>query len=126
MLIAINKATKNYKNIDCISAHGTATPYNDDMESNAISRAGFQSVPTNSLKGYFGHTLGAAGLIESIISLESIKNNTLIKTANCTTPGTVEKINIILKTENQKLNSLLKLASGFGGCNAAALFLKHE
>ena len=51
--------------IDFISAHGTATVYNDEMEANAIALSGLQSVPLNSLKGYYGHTLGAAGLIES-------------------------------------------------------------
>ncbi len=126
LFIAINNATKNYKNIDLISAHGTATLYNDDMESKAISRAGLESVPTNSLKGYFGHTLGAAGIIESLINLESLKKNILINTIGCTTPGTVENINIIQEKKDQQLNCLLKLASGFGGCNAAALFLKHE
>ena len=123
--IAINNATKSYKEIDLISAHGTATPYNDDMESVAITRAGFSNVPTNSLKGYFGHTLGAAGLIESIVNLESLKNNTLIKTKGCENYGTVENINIIKENKKQQLHSLLKLASGFGGCNAAAIFLKH-
>ncbi|MEN8119813.1 MAG: beta-ketoacyl synthase N-terminal-like domain-containing protein [Bacteroidota bacterium] len=126
LLIAINKAKKNYKNIDLLSAHGTATPYNDDMESKAITRAGLGSVPTNSLKGYFGHTLGAAGVIESIISLEALKKNILIKTVGCETPGTAESINIIQETREHQLNSLLKFASGFGGSNAAALFLKHE
>jgi 3-oxoacyl-[acyl-carrier-protein] synthase I len=126
LFLAINNATKSYKDIDLISAHGTATPYNDDMESIAITRTGFNSVPTNSLKGYFGHTLGAAGVIESVIGIESLKKNILIKTQGCIIPGTVENVNIILETKNHQINSLLKLASGFGGCNAAALFLKHE
>lgn len=126
LLIAINNAIKQYKNINLISAHGTATRYNDDMESKAIARANLEKVPTNSLKGYIGHTLGAAGVIETIINLEALKQNLLIKTMGCDTLGTVETINITQNTEKQDLNSLLKLASGFGGCNAAALFLKHE
>ena len=59
--------------IDLISAHGTATSYNDEMEAKAIAMAGLGSIPLNSLKGYYGHTLGAAGLIESIISVRSLK-----------------------------------------------------
>ena len=51
--------------LDYISGHGTATPYNDEMESKAISWAKLNHVPVNSLKGYWGHTLGAAGIIDS-------------------------------------------------------------
>ena len=68
---ALNAAELNATDIDFISAHGTATIYNDEMEAKAITLAGLQSFPVNSLKGYYGHTLGAAGLIESIISIQS-------------------------------------------------------
>lgn len=125
LLIAINSAIQGRKDIDLISAHGTATPYNDDMESKAILRAGLEKVPTNSLKGYFGHTLGAAGVIETIINLESVKKNRLIKSIGCDIPGTACDINIVQDFKDQELNSLLKLASGFGGCNAAALIIDH-
>lgn len=126
LYIAINKTIERHGNIDLISAHGTATPYNDDMESIAISRTNLNEVPVNSLKGYYGHTLGAAGIIESIVNIESLKRNMLIATLGCDNPGTVEKINVALKSEPKELKSMLKLASGFGGCNAATLFLKHE
>ena len=67
LYIAIRRTLeKADKAVDYISAHGTATPYNDEMESIAITRAGLQHVPVNSLKGYWGHTLGAAGVIESV------------------------------------------------------------
>ncbi len=123
---AIQNTVKKRFNIDLISAHGTATPYNDDMESKAIYRSGLGLVPTNSLKGYFGHTLGAAGIIESLINIEALKSNILIATLGCTNQGTAEKINIIQKNQSASIHTLLKLASGFGGCNAAAIFLKHE
>jgi 3-oxoacyl-[acyl-carrier-protein] synthase I len=110
--------------VDFISAHGTATPYNDNMEAVAISRAGLNQVPVNSLKGYFGHTLGAAGLVESIISIEAMKANTIIKTMGFETNGVTEQINIVDTTKSHTINTVLKLASGFGGCNAALLFKK--
>lgn len=110
--------------VDYVSAHGTATPYNDEMESIALSRAGLEHVPVNSMKGYWGHTLGAAGVIESISSIYSLKNNVLFKTAGFKELEVTNKINIIEKTEEKKLNTCLKIASGFGGCNTGVLFYK--
>lgn len=107
-----------------ISAHGTATPYNDEMESIAFERAGLSEVPVNSLKGYYGHTLGAAGVLETIISLEALHHDTLVKSAGYENKGVTGNINLIGNTAQQPLQSFLKTASGFGGCNAAALFVK--
>jgi 3-oxoacyl-[acyl-carrier-protein] synthase-1 len=125
---AISQAMKDagveVKNIDMISAHGTATLYNDDMESRAINLAGLQQVPVNSLKGYYGHTLGAAGLIETVISIHSMKANTMIPTKGFTVPGTAESINVCSTLQPGLLNTCLKTASGFGGCNAAVVFQK--
>lgn len=112
------------KEVDFISAHGTATEYNDDMESVALSKAGLNALPTNSLKGYFGHTLGAAGLLESIVALQSLTENILVKSAGFQTAGTVQPVNIITEWKKQELHTCLKTASGFGGCNAAAIFKK--
>jgi 3-oxoacyl-[acyl-carrier-protein] synthase-1 len=114
----------NQENIGFISAHGTATPFNDEMESVAFDRAGLNSIPVNSLKGYYGHTLGAAGVLETILSLESLKHQTLIKSAGFETKGVSGNICFIENFENKKFNSFIKTASGFGGCNAAALFAK--
>ncbi len=127
--IAIGKALKEAGTgsgeIDHISAHGTATPYNDDMESIAIKRHALSMVPVNSLKGFWGHTLGAAGIIETVALLHEMKNNTMIQTLGFLEPGTVEPLNVVTKPVKKELNTCLKLASGFGGCNAA-LIVKKE
>ncbi len=81
--------------IDTISAHGTATPYNDEMESIAFERAGLINVPVNSLKGYYGHTLGTAGVLETIISIEAASNNQLIRSAGFSEKGVTGNIQII-------------------------------
>jgi len=107
--------------IDYISAHGTGTSFNDEMESIAFSRLGINNVPINSLKGYFGHTLGAAGLIESAISLQSMRNNLLIKSLGYQSKGTSEEINVLTENLEKEINTILKTASGFGGCNASAI-----
>lgn len=109
---------------DTINAHGTATPYNDEMESIAFERAGLTDVPVNSLKGYYGHTLGAAGVMETILTIEAAHHNRLIRSAGFTEHGVSGKIIVIKEHQNLNINSILKTASGFGGCNAAALFKK--
>ncbi|APG59505.1 beta-ketoacyl synthase N-terminal-like domain-containing protein [Christiangramia salexigens] len=111
--------------IDYLSAHGTATTYNDDMESIAFHRAGLSEVPVNSFKAYYGHSLGASALIESILTKHSLLNNELLRSLNFTTSGTSEKLNIIEENRSEDLNFALKTASGFGGGNLA-IFLKKE
>jgi len=110
--------------IDLISAHGTATLYNDEMEAKAITAAGLQSVPANSLKGFYGHTLGAAGLIESIISIESLKENLVLPTMGFEQMGLESSIHVSNTLVHTPLQNCLKTASGFGGCNAAVIFSK--
>lgn len=126
LYIAINDVLKGSLDLDFISAHGTATPYNDDMESIALERNSLNDIPVNSYKGYIGHTLGAAGLIESIFCFESMRNNMLIKSYGFENQGTVKKINVINITKSAQLNTVLKTASGFGGSNAAILFKMND
>jgi len=112
------------ESIDFISAHGTATVYNDEMEANAIALSRLQPVPVNSLKGYYGHTLGAAGLIESIISLQSLKQNLILPTPGFKEAGVTKSVNIVSSPLKTETYFFLKTASGFGGCNAAVIFGK--
>ena len=120
----LNLAGIKEKEIDFISAHGTATVYNDDMESVAFDRLNMSEIPMNSFKGYFGHTLGAAGLIETAMCLQSMRNNLLIKSLGYTTPGTVKKLHIISENVQTEVNTVLKTSSGFGGCNASLILRK--
>jgi 3-oxoacyl-[acyl-carrier-protein] synthase-1 len=128
LLLAIEQSMKiagvEAKDIDSISAHGTATDYNDEMEAKAFFRAGLEDVPLNSYKGYIGHTLGAAGVIEAAISLQSMKKNTLFRSSGYDTHGVTTAQNVISKTEEKEINCCLKTASGFGGSNAAVIFQK--
>jgi len=113
--------------IDFISAHGTGTLYNDEMEAKAISNFDLNRTPINSFKGYFGHTLGAAGILESILTYHSLLRNTLFASKGFSESGTSEAINVLSKhVEKENLNWALKTASGFGGCNAAVLFEKRN
>lgn len=118
---ALAEANLSPADLDYISAHGTATPYNDEMESLALTWAGLENVPVNSFKGYIGHTLGAAGTIETILSVYSIRNNVLIKSAGYMENGVSRPLNVITEHMRSPVRKVLKTASGFGGCNAAIL-----
>ena len=126
---AITKALKDADlssaAINFISAHGTATVYNDEMEAKAITLANMQSAPVNSLKGYYGHTLGAAGLIESIVSVHSMKEDLVLPTMGFKNMGVTVPVNICTSLYKASLQNCLKTASGFGGCNAAVIFSKQ-
>jgi 3-oxoacyl-[acyl-carrier-protein] synthase-1 len=125
---AINAALKNAgvepEAVDFISAHGTATIYNDEMEAKAINLAGMQHIPVNSLKGYYGHTLGASGIIETIIAAHSLKQNVIIPTKGFNELGVSQPINVAAGLQYLPLTNCLKTASGFGGCNAAIVLTK--
>ena len=107
-----------------INAHGTATMYNDQMESKAIETAGLTSVPVNALKGCYGHTLGAAGLLETILTMRAIDDGIILPTKGFQERGVSGKIDIVGETRQTDKRSFLKIISGFGGCNAALVCSK--
>jgi len=118
---SVKDAGVTISDIDFISAHGTATIYNDEMEANAIGLAGLQKAPLNSLKGYYGHTLGAAGLIESVVSIQSLKEGLMISTPGFEELGVTSPVNVCASPMRINAGNFLKTASGFGGCNAAVV-----
>lgn len=121
---ALTEADCNTGSIDYISAHGTATLYNDEMEAIAFNRLHLQHVPVNSLKGFYGHTLGASGLLETVMAIESARQNQLILSKGFQNNGTTQSIAVIKENKTCNINRFLKTASGFGGCNTAVIFEK--
>lgn len=121
---SLNKHNLKVADIDFISGHGTATNFNDEMESIAFSRLEMSEIHINSLKAFYGHTLGAAGMIESIISMQSIRQNILIKSLGFEEQGTSHKLNLLKENLETEVNCILKTAAGFGGCNAALMINK--
>ncbi len=109
---------------DLISLHGTATIYNDEMEAQALFRANLLESPVFSLKGQLGHTLGAAGVLESVLSIESLRRNQTLASGQFTEIGTTHALHVIRKPRQQPLRTCLKTSSGFGGCNAAVWYEK--
>lgn len=128
--LAIRQALQESKmtadEIDFVSAHGTATLYNDEMEAKAFTLAGLRNTPVNSLKAYYGHTLGAAGVVETIASIHSLLKQSLIPSLGFQQSGVSQPLNIIRKVERKPMKTFLKTASGFGGCNAAIVVQKTD
>ncbi|RXM38822.1 beta-ketoacyl synthase [Chryseobacterium sp. CH21] len=121
---AMTEAKVSPEQIDFISAHGTATLYNDEMEAIAFNRMDLQNIPLNSMKGYYGHCLGASGLLESIVAMESALHSTLLPSKNFEETGVTQPLNIIRENKTAEIKYILKTASGFGGCNAAVVLEK--
>lgn len=110
--------------IDFISAHGTGTAFNDEMESIAFDRLKMNNTPLNSMKGFFGHTLGAAGVIEVIASMKMMEHNLLIKSLGFSEKGTSCDIDVLAMNRQTEVNTVLKTGSGFGGGNASLIIRK--
>jgi len=122
--MAIEEAKISSSEIDYISAHGTATPYNDEMECKAFQLVDLGKTPINSYKGYIGHTLGAAGIVETIFSIESLKHKTLFSSLGYENHGVSSPLAIITQNESKEIKTILKTASGFGGGNSALIIQK--
>ena len=122
----LKEAEISPETIDYISAHGTGTQYNDEMEAVAFNRAKLKNIPVNSLKGYYGHTLGASGLLEMIVAVHSMNNNKLYTSLGMDELGVSVPLNVIKKIQEKYISTILKTASGFGGCNAAIILKKNK
>lgn len=101
-----------------INAHGTATLFNDQMESIAIQRAALSDVPVNALKGYIGHSLGAAGVFETILCMKSVDDHTVLGTRGYEEMGVSGKVILSAEHSSTHKTGFIKMLSGFGGCNA--------
>ena len=101
-----------------INAHGTATLFNDQMESVAIGRAGLSELPANAYKSFWGHTMGAAGILETIICMKAIDDDTILGAKGFSELGVSGKMNICAENRPTDKKGFIKMLSGFGGCNA--------
>jgi 3-oxoacyl-(acyl-carrier-protein) synthase len=125
LYFAISQAMKeggvHPEDISFVNAHGTATVYNDEMESKAIHWATLDDKPLNSLKSFWGHTLGASGIIETIACMEELRSGELFGTVGFEESDVTYKLDVSSRHRKLPLKRCVKTASGFGGCNAAIL-----
>ena len=103
----------------CVSVHGTGTAYNDEMESIALHRAGLEETPVSALKGFYGHTMGAAGLMETILTIHALNRGLVLPTRGFAHKGTTYPVNVSPEVRTTEKRAFVKLLSGFGGVNAA-------
>jgi 3-oxoacyl-[acyl-carrier-protein] synthase II len=125
---ALQSADLNPGDIDYINAHATGTLIGDSSEVEAIKQV-FQSinVPVSSLKGYFGHTLGASGVLELVATIRMMETDTVIPTRNLDEPDeNCSGIKHVQSIENKKINIIIKNSFAFGGINTVLIIKRYE
>lgn len=130
MKAAVEDSSVSLNDVDYINAHGTSTPYNDVTETKAIKTLfgdhAYKMV-VSSIKSMTGHLLGAAGGIEAIATVLTIKNNIVPPTINLTNPDPECDLNYSpLIATKKEINCAISNTFGFGGHNASILFKKIE
>jgi 3-oxoacyl-[acyl-carrier-protein] synthase II len=123
---ALNMAGLMAGQIGYINAHGTGTLYNDTMEGLALQRVfGSSCPPVSGAKGMLGHTLGAAGVVETILCHTAMQSAILPGTPRLVSPAATAPPSLVREPRaGEKPDFVLKLNSGFGGVNGA-LVLSH-
>ena len=127
MRAALSRAQIDPQQVGYVNLHGTATKANDFIETIAMQRVFGEPVPASSTKGWTGHTLGAAGILESIICLEAMRHGLLPKTLNCEQPDPKLKFPVLMKNKQVGVDYTLSNSFGFGGNNASLIFgYRHD
>jgi 3-oxoacyl-[acyl-carrier-protein] synthase-1 len=110
------------RNVDYINLHGTATRVGDSAEDMAVSALFGSDTPCSSTKGYTGHTLGAAGIVEAIISALAIRHGVLPGSAHTETVDPSFRCRYQLGTMPARIDTVLSNSFGFGGSNCSLVF----
>jgi 3-oxoacyl-[acyl-carrier-protein] synthase I len=119
---AMARAGLEASQIDYINCHGTATSSNDSAEGRAIATLFGDSVPCSSTKGATGHTLGAAGGVEAVISALALRHDLMPGSAGTRELDPALPIDYLLSTREKPLRHVLSNSFGFGGSNCSLLF----
>lgn len=113
--------------VDYINAHGSGTIDNDRVEAEAIHEVfGDHPVPVSSTKHYFGHTLGAAGAIEAVVSVLVLREQSLPPNLGMTTPDTRLPVHLVTAWQNTPVLAAMSNSLGFGGANASLVFTRAQ
>lgn len=121
---ALARAGISADEVDYINLHGTATPKNDEVEAGVVSGAFSAMTRASSTKGWTGHTLGAAGIVEAVISLLAIEHGFVPGTLNCEQPDPLCGPQLALANEDREVRIALSNSFGFGGSNCTLAFAR--
>lgn len=122
MHAALKRAGLDAAEIDYINLHGTATPANDLAEASAVAQVFGDATPCSSTKGWTGHTLGAAGILEAAISMLCIRNHFLPRSLNTRRCDPLLPINVLLSSREVQARRIMSNSFGFGGSNCSLIF----
>ncbi|WET47735.1 beta-ketoacyl-[acyl-carrier-protein] synthase family protein [Chryseobacterium indologenes] len=124
---ALKQSGLNASDIDYINAHATSTPIGDANEAKAIYEIFGSEVPVSSTKSMTGHECWMAGASEVIYSILMMQNDFVAPNINLENPDNeAQKINLVSKTKNQKIDVFLSNSFGFGGTNSALIVKKFD
>lgn len=123
---ALDSAGLGADQVDYINLHGTATPSNDASEDQAVVSVFGTRTPCSSTKGWTGHTLGAAGIIEAIIAGLCIEHGWLPASLNTRRPDPALTACILLESRAQPVRTVMSNSFGFGGTNCSLLLGRRE
>lgn len=118
---ALRASELNNKEIDYINLHGTASRANDHIEGNIVATL-FPEAFASSTKGWMGHTLGAAGIMESIIAIDSIKTGLAPGTLNLENIDAEIPLRLSAQNHNMTIQHAMTNSFGFGGNNCSLIF----
>jgi 3-oxoacyl-[acyl-carrier-protein] synthase-1 len=122
MLAALAAASMEPGDIDYINLHGTGTPSNDRSESQAVTSIFGPTTPCSSTKGATGHTLGAAGALEAVISALSIQNGLMPGGVHTSRVDPTLTAHYIRENRHTAVHRVLSNSFGFGGTNCSLIF----
>ncbi|MDP9008197.1 MAG: beta-ketoacyl-[acyl-carrier-protein] synthase family protein [Pseudomonadota bacterium] len=122
MQAALDAASMQPGDIDYINLHGTATPSNDRSESQAVTSIFGPTTPCSSTKGATGHTLGAAGALEAVISALAIQNRLMPGGVHTSRVDPTLTAHYIRENRRASVNRVLSNSFGFGGTNCSLIF----
>ncbi len=121
MQAALQQAGIDAAEVDYINLHGTGTPANDAAECCAVTRLFGGDVACSSTKGWTGHTLGAAGIVEAVLCLQSLEHGLAPQTLNTVELDPALGANVLLAPKHAALQVVLSNSFGFGGSNCSLL-----
>ncbi|MBP1700568.1 MAG: beta-ketoacyl-ACP synthase [Deltaproteobacteria bacterium] len=117
----LKEARRNPDEIQYVNAHATGTTHGDDVEAIVINKIYGPDVPTTSIKGYMGHTMGACGAIEAIATLLMMREGFIASTLNLENPDpALPPLNHVMgESWNQHFNLAVSNNFAFGGVNTS-------